>query len=116
MVGAQFTPAPWTVDDGGIRCGHGHNYGIVAQARDGHIYSEYTSDPATLEFENIADMHLVAAAPELYEACEHAREFIENGVALGYIRMPDPDCPDKAHKALPTILAALAKARGEHNG
>ncbi|MGV8822974.1 hypothetical protein [Methylibium petroleiphilum] len=36
-----------------------------------------------------------------------ARRFIKNGVALGYIRMPDADCPDPAHDTLPLIERAL---------
>jgi hypothetical protein len=112
VSGAQHTPGPWTVDDGGIRCDHEHNYGIVAQVHDGHIYSEYTSDSATLEFANIADMHLVAAAPELFEACELA---IPNEVCLTNRNIPDGikvalDC---TMGDLRKIAAALAKARGE---
>ncbi|MQA53696.1 hypothetical protein [Pseudomonas piscis] len=37
-----------------------------------------------------------------------AREFIVNGVDLGYITMPDPETPDPAHDLLPKINAALS--------
>lgn len=40
-------------------------------------------------------------------ALEAAKGFIENGVALGFIRMPDKDVPDPAHKVLPAIIEAL---------
>ncbi len=63
--------------------------------------------------ETISNAQLIAAAPELIEALEHARLFIRNGVDLGYIRMPDADTPDPAHETLPRIEAAIAKARGE---
>lgn len=38
-----------------------------------------------------------------------AQEFIRNGVALGFIRMPDADCPDPAHKVPGMIAEALAQ-------
>lgn len=47
-------------------------------------------------------------SPTLREALEAAWGFIKNGVALGFIRMPDPDTPDTAHNTLPMIEAALA--------
>jgi hypothetical protein len=47
-------------------------------------------------------------APSIKEALEHARMFIENGVELGYIKMPDADTPDPAHETLGKIKAALA--------
>lgn len=46
-----------------------------------------------------------------------AKCFIENGYALGFIRMPDPDTPDPAHNTLPLINQALgcAPTRGPTN-
>lgn len=47
------------------------------------------------------------------DVLKKARTFIRNGVALGYIRMPDSDCPDTAHETLPMIeqaITALAAA------
>jgi hypothetical protein len=52
-----------------------------------------------------------AAADGLLRAAEAARQFIENGIALGYIRMPTG--PDPAHETLPKLRAAIAKARQE---
>ncbi len=37
-----------------------------------------------------------------------AKQFVVNGVELGYIRMPDADTPDPAHDLLPKINAALS--------
>ena len=62
---AKATPGPWSVDEGGIRCDHAHSYGVVAQVCGGQVYSEYTSDSATLEFANDADEKLTALAPTL---------------------------------------------------
>lgn len=59
--------------------------------------------------------HPEASAPGLSDedtlsvaaALESARVFIKNGVELGYIRMPDADCPDPAHGTLPLIERAM---------
>ncbi|AOI92077.1 hypothetical protein WS57_25535 [Burkholderia pseudomultivorans] len=37
-----------------------------------------------------------------------AKQFIANGVELGYIRMPDSDCPDPAHEVPKLIDEAIA--------
>lgn len=47
--------------------------------------------------------------PKTRAALLAAEEFIVNGVAFGYITMPDADMPDSAHKTLPLIRAALAQ-------
>lgn len=36
-----------------------------------------------------------------------ARQFVVNGIDLGYIQMPDADTPDPAHYLVPKIDAAL---------
>lgn len=41
-------------------------------------------------------------------ALRAAETFIVNGVAFGFIRMPDPSTPDPAHDTLPLVRAALA--------
>ena len=45
---------------------------------------------------------------ELEAALRCADQFITNGIELGYIRMPDADTPDSAHKTSSIIRAALA--------
>jgi len=47
-------------------------------------------------------------AGEALKALKAAKQFIENGVELGYIRMPGADLPDPAHNTLSIINAALA--------
>lgn len=112
MSAPQFTPGPWLIH---------HKHRWVVPAEDAFkapadalpICQLRDPDERLTEDETLDNGFLIAAAPELYEACRRAKHFIENGVALGFIRMPDPDTPDSAHTTLPTILAALAKARGE---
>jgi hypothetical protein len=48
------------------------------------------------------------AIKQALDALKAAKQFIENGVEFGYIRMPDADTPDTAHDTLPKINAAIA--------
>lgn len=53
------------------------------------------------------------AAPvneRLREALLRAQAFIRNGIELGFIRMPDKDCPDPAHDTPGIIDSALSAA------
>lgn len=52
---------------------------------------------------------LSEAAPEMAEALQKAKQFIENGIEMGFIRMPDPETPDSAHDTLPLIRTLLTK-------
>lgn len=63
----------------------------------------YTAPPAE-SAGVLSDEQVLAVAAAL----ESARVFIRNGVALGYIRMPDADCPDPAHGTLPLIERAMS--------
>jgi len=56
--------------------------------------------------------HKIAAAPDMFRALELAQDFITNGVEFGYITLPETET-DPTHYVLPTIQAALAKARGK---
>lgn len=60
-----------------------------------------------------ADPH-VSLQDEMLAALKRAEQFIVNGVALGFIRLPDPDTPDSAHDTLPAIRAAVARAERGH--
>lgn len=44
-----------------------------------------------------------------------AKKFIANGIELGFIRMPDADCPDPAHDTPKLIDEALALLKGANN-
>ncbi|PHR61816.1 MAG: hypothetical protein COA43_01205 [Robiginitomaculum sp.] len=58
-----------------------------------------------------ANAHLIAAAPDMYEALERAKVFIENGIEFGYIQLPEQG--DPALETPKLISTALAKAKGE---
>lgn len=51
---------------------------------------------------------LRAAVEQAREALKAADYFITNGVELGFIRMPDLDTPDPAHRTPGLVRAALA--------
>lgn len=63
----------------------------------------------------IADASYLLAAPQASEAVrtqvlaalESAQRFIRNGIEFGYIRMPDADTPDPAHRTPSLIDAAI---------
>lgn len=83
MSERKWTPGPWAVRDArGIR---GANGECVA--------STYCAAPAE-------DAHLIAAAPDLYEALKRAAMWIEAG-------------NDRTGPVLRQCYAALDKARGE---
>lgn len=45
------------------------------------------------------------------EALKAARQFIANGIELGFISMPEPETPDPAHDTLPMIDRAIAELK-----
>ena len=109
---SKHTPGPW------INCqAVGQRLSSRRIISDSNKISTVVADVPdygeTSASERHANARLIAAAPDLLEALRNARSFIKNGVDLGYIRMPDADCPDSAHNTLPAIEAALAKARGD---
>jgi len=119
MSGLKATPAPWQrFDDGGLITLSGadakkHVYGspyadvVWGPAGPGHgIIADCSPDGQATSEQSIANAHLIAAAPELYEALS---------AVMGWISNWDPnfsqddEWPDDASKA----MAALAKARGK---
>ncbi|GAB1837355.1 hypothetical protein MyNCGM121_41350 [Achromobacter xylosoxidans] len=51
--------------------------------------------------------HLWAVRTQVLAALESAQRFIRNGIEFGYIRMPDADTPDPAHRTPSMIDAAI---------
>ena len=81
---------------------------IPGQMRRGRAYDDGEVDISALcdggadIDEAIANARLIAAAPELYEACLNARERLKDACQHGYV----------AAKTLQQLDAALAKAEG----
>lgn len=98
MSDTKWTPGPWVVGDcamavivegSGGRVGYPAKSGTIASICDG----EY------IENTNKYDAHLIAAAPELYDALERLVAHVE--------------CGGAANADIEVALDALAKARGE---
>lgn len=110
MNETKFTPGPWNVwigsGDWGMPITHTVYVGSDPYNNVGEICSIYSVQPYCAgaskkdkqrHLEGRANAHLIAAAPDLYEALDN----LEND---------DGSIPDHAWKL---VQAALAKARGE---
>lgn len=109
--GREHTPGPWVLD--------GHNMSSILKCvvpkgdpKACHLTGDYDIIARCFSDNWRNDARLIAAAPDMFEALRAARQFIANGIELGFIRMPDADTPDPAHDTLPAIEAAIAKAEG----
>jgi len=104
----KYTPGPWNIK--GPAKGKWDVTGDYAILdAEGKIIAEVYKTVAYGDLRPAeANARLIAAAPDLLEACKKARQFIENGVEGGYIRLPDK--PDPALETLPLICAAIVKA------
>lgn len=109
---ANFSPAPWSVP---VNDYHLHRdivpadglpLGVVFVRPEGYD-AERGKD-----IEGEANSALIAAAPELMEACEAALEFLRDDLDAN-----DPDIPDEEIQELMQVGGALhlalTKARGE---
>jgi hypothetical protein len=96
----KWTPGPWEVDDAGdVHSKHlGYAYSFVAIST-GEDYGGYYGDNADVDLQKKANAHLIAAAPDLYEALEN----LLNDPGDDYIKTRHWDA----------ARAALAKARGD---
>lgn len=118
------TPGPWAVtgismSTGSISVGQRDQRIVIADVTNAASFGDMLGgamrrgggkfDQADCSTQH-ANARLIAAAPDMFEALKAARQFIANGVELGFIRMPDAGTPDPAHDTLPVIEAALAKA------
>ena len=104
MAETKFTPGPWSIF-GPLSDKHEPAYRVSAERT-----LSLTVSPCPDGFvhgENKANAHLIAAAPELYEALE---EIVENAVVYYEGSM------DIYSEAIENARNALAKARGEENG
>lgn len=96
----KYTPGPWEVY---------HRRADVSRMETNEIHYGNDTECIAEYVANDNDARLIAAAPDLVEALEDAKMFIENGIELGYISMPTIKI-DTAPKTLPHINAALKKA------
>jgi len=99
MSETKFTPGPWIAAPMEGEPGHCFAAQVVRTDGAGRWIVDINSDDG--EEMATANAHLIAAAPELYEALE----------PFEHLR-PDSHC-DSILALLPAVRAALAKARGK---
>lgn len=105
----KWTPGPWTNSDGLVN-GIETRAGFGPSNRTSLDIFDAAEWPLSLDQEAQANAHLIAAAPELYEALELA---IFCMVANEKIKNPEWDERATPTSAIGKARAILAKARGE---
>ena len=105
MSAPQFTPGPWELYDALLRPGFSANRILEIQDVTGAAVVAWSGFDGVSQSkrERKANAHLIAAAPELYEALEELVSFLRAHVE--HFKSYNPLTED--------ALAALAKARGE---
>jgi len=110
-VERQHTPGTWEIRRPAHITWNGPSGAFEIRAGDKVICQRPWAEGAAeaiREFE--ANALLIAAAPELLEACAAAMEFMVKGRERGYVHVPDDDYL----AAVPgTLRAAIAKATGQ---
>lgn len=102
MSETKHTPGPWVKDYGNTTW---HIKSIANPIEGTPTVAVYHGAKSLTESEKEANAHLIAAAPELYEALEDALKVINECI-------PDV-CDVPVPGVAPKIRNALAKARGE---
>lgn len=97
---SQFTPGPWHVD--GF-----HMSAVIRQDAEGQWLSVAQCDTDSFPNKNWkADARLIAAAPELYEACKRASDELKLSREYGLY-------DDETRALVAALDAALSKATGK---
>lgn len=97
MTTTRFTPGPWLVKDGFTE-----EFEVYAETPDNFGYYEI-AEIKCMDGETSPNAHLIAAAPDLYEALENAAKLLK------YVVEEYPGHAPDLHKC----NAALAKAEGK---
>jgi len=109
MSEQKHTPGPWIIDnqEAFILAPKGSNIEYIASLGDPINDFGNAWDDACMTDEVVANARLIAAAPELLAALEAAREFIADGMAMGFVGMPEDE------NVLEVIENAIRRAKGE---
>jgi hypothetical protein len=89
--------------------------GCLGQRPRARKEPNYADDAALIAETFAALPSLLTALDQAVEALVSARQFIVNGVELGFIRLPDASTPDPAHDTLPLIERTLQSIEGKTN-
>lgn len=117
MTYHKHTPGPWTAETVKTSCGVCHRVGPfpspewMCRKKPSHacIYDDYPAGSGTSEL--VANAHLIAAAPEMYEAL--ANHEIRLRHCSKNIEDEYPIWAGDLLKMADAALAVLSKARGE---
>lgn len=103
MTKPQFTPGPWTVETVATQIGHAHKIMPVHAC----LYVDHrdAKEKDMKTHTAHADANLIAAAPELYIACEAAKKFVEE-------KMDSTPMDSYERKLFWNLTIALAYAQG----
>jgi hypothetical protein len=108
MTEAKHTPGPWIVHRGSRRQNDRDYMAVIDSIpdRDGQVVANCICHVAGTNPDKIANADLIAAAPDLLEACEL---MIDAMVAYEF---DVDDCPTPKHRSLMTLARnAIAKAK-----
>lgn len=94
---SRHTPAPWTIDNRAIYGTNGMLKPFIASVEDDHG-----------DGETAANARLIAAAPDLLDACRCALADLEGLAEANCFSLGDP-----AHLTIKELRAAIVKATGE---
>ena len=75
---------------------------LLRQGRD-----RIQSTKAAMKERDDALAEVRKALKDALEALRAAEQFIDNGIEFGYIQMPDPDTPDRAHQVPGMVTIAV---------
>lgn len=125
MTESKHTPAERIVFEphngfGGDFCGEEFPFGYISHESprmpifelDVIVGDDFEAMRATAE----KMVRAYNAHDDMLEALKAAKEFITNGIELGFIRMPDTSTPDRAHETPGIVRAAIARAEGRSEG
>jgi len=105
MSEEKFTPGPWVIDTIPSHENANNCYSFLIRSKGWHI-SAIHNDPNENDFEGndeeIANANLIAAAPEMYHALKHVKEWF--GKLKDWEGVGDPDVVE--------IMFAIDKAEG----
>ena len=117
-MSANFTPGPWILATVKTSVGICHKVGPFPPKRDGDtvrhacLYADYPSTSNPADEELLANARLIAAAPELLEACKRMMLWFE--VEDDHSKMPEfMHRVDLCNQVEMLASAAIAKATGE---
>lgn len=110
---ARHTPGPWSIGDENNACcdvllGTEHNLTCSLDRRDDNTYAEVIS-----RAEMLANAQLIAAAPELLDALQIAREFMSIASDWNFHEAEINGEMRSTYDWLEVVDAAIAKATGE---